>query len=78
MRPNTPIRVEQSNSEPPAHSPAAEVGLKILVVDDNRDVADGCAAVLKISGHEIQTAYCGERALELAAQFRPHVVVLDS
>src|SRR5262249_27554128 len=30
---------------------------KVLVVDDNRDAADSCAALLELSGHEVQTAY---------------------
>ena len=34
-------------------------GLKILVVDDNRDAADSCAALLELSGHHVQTAYTG-------------------
>jgi PAS domain S-box-containing protein len=52
-------------------------GLKILVVDDNRDAADTCAMLLEISGHHVQTAYTGHEALELAESFAPHVVLLD-
>jgi CheY-like chemotaxis protein len=56
---------------------AADVGLKILVVDDNRDAADTCAMLLEASGHHVQTAYTGRRALELARTFRPHALLLD-
>lgn len=52
-------------------------GLKILVVDDNRDAADSCAALLELSGHHVQTAYTGRRALEIAETFRPHALILD-
>jgi CheY-like chemotaxis protein len=52
-------------------------GLKILVVDDSRDAADTCAILLELSGHHVQTAYTGQRALELAEAFRPHVLMLD-
>jgi PAS domain S-box-containing protein len=52
-------------------------GLKILVVDDNRDAADSCAALLELSGHHVQTTYTGRRALELAETFRPHALLLD-
>lgn len=52
-------------------------GLKILVVDDNRDAADACASLLEMSGHHVQTAYTGRRALELAETFRPHALLLD-
>jgi len=56
---------------------AAGIGLRILVADDNRDAADTCAALLELSGHHVQTAYCGRQALELAEGFRPHAVLLD-
>jgi PAS domain S-box-containing protein len=56
---------------------AAGIGLRILVADDNRDAADTCAALLELSGHHVQTAYCGRQALELAETFRPHAVLLD-
>ena len=53
------------------------IGLRILVADDNRDAADTCAALLELSGHHVQTAYCGRQALELAESFRPHAMLLD-
>jgi CheY-like chemotaxis protein/two-component sensor histidine kinase len=56
---------------------SVDVGLKILVVDDNRDAADTCAALLEASGHHVQTAYTGRQALELARAFRPHALLLD-
>jgi PAS domain S-box-containing protein len=71
---------------PPAEIPDVEAadqivvpgaGLKILVVDDNRDAADSCAALLKLSGHHVQTAYTGRGALEFAETFRPHALLLD-
>jgi PleD family two-component response regulator len=55
---------------------AAAAGLRILVVDDNRDAADACASLLELSGHHVQTAYTGRRALELAETFRPHALLL--
>ena len=56
---------------------AAGAGLKILVVDDNRDAADTCATLLELSGHHVQIAYTGRSALELAETFRPHALLLD-
>ena len=56
---------------------ASDIGLRILVADDNRDAADTCAAFLGLAGHHIQTAYSGRQALELAESFRPHAVLLD-
>jgi PAS domain S-box-containing protein len=63
--------------EASASARVAGSGLKILVVDDNRDAADSCALLMELSGHHIQTAYTGRRALELAETFGPHALLLD-
>jgi signal transduction histidine kinase/ActR/RegA family two-component response regulator len=60
-----------------AESVLPGAGLKILVVDDNRDAADAFASLLELSGHHVQTAYTGRHALDLAETFRPHAVLLD-
>ena len=38
--------------------------LRILVVDDDRDFAEGIADALELHGHEIAVAHSGEEALE--------------
>ena len=68
---------EPADIEEEADAPVAGAGMKILVVDDNRDAADTCAALLELSGHHVQTAYTGRRALELAETFRPHALLMD-
>ena len=50
---------------------------RILVVDDQADVADTTAAMLGLSGHEVRTARDGREALEEAIAFEPDVVLLD-
>jgi PAS domain S-box-containing protein len=52
-------------------------GLRVLVVDDNADAADGLAAALKLKGHEARAVYDGPSALALAEAFRPQAVLLD-
>jgi DNA-binding response OmpR family regulator len=49
----------------------------MLVVEDNRDAAETCDVMLELSGHCVQTAHTGSRALELAENLRPHAVLLD-
>jgi PAS domain S-box-containing protein len=63
--------------DPPSEETPCASALKIVVVDDNRDIADTCAAVLELSGHRVQTAYSGEGALLAAETFRPDVMLLD-
>jgi CheY-like chemotaxis protein len=50
---------------------------RILVVDDNVDAANGLAMLLKILGHEVETAYDGPAALALARVRRPDIILLD-
>jgi signal transduction histidine kinase/CheY-like chemotaxis protein len=50
---------------------------RVLVVDDQVDAAEGLAMLLRIQGHEVQTAADGPHALRIAASFHPEVVLLD-
>ena len=55
----------------------SERPMRILVVDDNRDVADSLAVLLQMMDFDTCTAYSGNAALEVAGGYRPDVVVLD-
>ncbi len=50
---------------------------RILIVDDNIDNADTLTLLLRLSGHEVHTAYDGPAALKLAQAHNPEVVLLD-
>ena len=50
---------------------------RIMVVDDNRDAADTTTAILRLLGNQVECAYTGRGALELAKKFRANVVFLD-
>jgi signal transduction histidine kinase/CheY-like chemotaxis protein len=60
-----------------AEAVATAPRLKVLVVDDNRDVADGLATLLEFGGHELRIAHDGNSALSEAAAFKPDVVFCD-
>ncbi|MEO6025891.1 MAG: response regulator, partial [Candidatus Binatia bacterium] len=51
--------------------------LRILVIDDNRDAAESLAMLLEMAGNVTATAFDGLVAVELAADFRPDVMLLD-
>ena len=50
---------------------------KVLVVDDERVIADTLAMILNQSGFEARTAYAGEKAVELAGTFQPDMLITD-
>jgi two-component system CheB/CheR fusion protein len=51
--------------------------LSVLVVDDNRDAAESLALLLRLRGHHTATAHDGRKALQLALETNPDVVLLD-
>ena len=50
---------------------------RLMVVDDNVDAAQTLAMLLGMHGQDVRTAFSGAQALELAAQWKPDVAVLD-
>jgi CheY-like chemotaxis protein/nitrogen-specific signal transduction histidine kinase len=75
LRPdNGPIEIVVADSGP---TPAAPPRRRILVVDDNVAVADSLAVVMGLDGHDVQIAYDGSAALDVAASFQPEVTLLD-
>ena len=69
--------VESAAKESEPRVAATTHGRRVLVVDDNRDSADTTAAILRLLGSEVEAAYSGNDALEIAKYFHPHVVLLD-
>ena len=51
--------------------------LKILVVDDNHEVADKFTWVAETSGYTVRTAYSGKEALKFANEWEPDCVFLS-
>jgi len=50
---------------------------RILLADDNQDALETLKLLLELDGHEIRTASDGQRALALADQMVPEVMLLD-
>lgn len=51
--------------------------LKILLIDDNHDLADITCSLLSHYGYTAESAYSGLSGLSKAAQFLPHVIICD-
>ena len=54
-----------------------EAGVRVLVVEDNRDSADTLRLLLALYGYEVAVAYCGHDGVRAAEQHRPDVVLCD-
>ncbi|MEI7548712.1 MAG: response regulator transcription factor [Actinomycetota bacterium] len=50
---------------------------RVLVVDDEENISFLVGSALKLEGCDVRTADTGSRAVDEAARFDPHVVVLD-
>ena len=52
--------------------------MRVLVVEDNDDVADGLTELLELRGYEVKRVSDGYQALFLLDQkYRPHLILLD-
>ncbi len=56
---------------------ASEARLRVLVVEDNEDVARSLAMLLELWGHNAEIVYRPEAALDAAHAHPPAVVLLD-
>lgn len=51
--------------------------LKVLVVDDDREIVDSIAIFLRADGYEIEKAYNGLEALDIVMTHAIHLIILD-
>jgi CheY-like chemotaxis protein len=68
---------EPARQTPRDHPSPVKRPLRVLVVDDNLDAAEMLAEWLGAVGHGVRVAADGPSALELAAEFKPEVALLD-
>jgi PAS domain S-box-containing protein len=50
---------------------------RVLVTDDNEDAATALALLLTHMGNDVQIAHDGQEALDVAAEFRPDLILMD-
>jgi PAS domain S-box-containing protein len=75
-----PIVIDHDEMEPARAETAVATPAqshRILVADDNQDSARSLALLLKLGGNDTHAAFDGLQAIEAAAWFRPHVMLLD-
>jgi PAS domain S-box-containing protein len=59
------------------HEEAKSPGLRVLVVDDNRDAAISMEMFLRAWGYDTRVVHDGQTALEAIQEYHPDVVLLD-
>ena len=57
--------------------PEAFRSLRVLLIEDDPDLAEATAEFLKAEGLDVQTALTGRLALQVAETFRPQLVLCD-
>jgi PAS domain S-box-containing protein len=73
-----PVLAHQSVATPGASPPAVSGGrFKVLIVEDNADVARSLAMLVEMLGHRVQMVDDGSLALDAARKFQPDLVLLD-
>jgi signal transduction histidine kinase/DNA-binding response OmpR family regulator len=73
----SPAQRAKGDSGESGRTAAAALDLCVLVVDDNHDVAESTAVLLRLAGCEVHLAHDGEEALRLVSRVRPDAVLLD-
>ncbi len=66
---------QPAESSQHAHRPRSH--RRMVIADDNRDIAETLVEILRMEGHEVAHAYDGEAALALYDQHKPDVMLLD-
>ncbi len=61
----------------PACKPAGQRSRRVLVIEDNIEVAESMKYLLEADGHQVVLAHTGRAGIETARQFRPEVVLCD-
>ncbi|MGD0959762.1 MAG: response regulator [Methylomonas sp.] len=76
-----PRIVEESAPAEPSYLPylnrPAAQGLRILLIDDNQDVANSLSVWFKTIGHQVEIASNGARGISSAQTFKPDIILLD-
>lgn len=71
-----PEAAEQTTSAPTTPPPTVATQ-RVLIVDDNRAVAESMSDLLQMMGYEVDVAFSGPEGIRAAHEFRPHAVLCD-
>lgn len=72
-----PLSIAEYGKKQLRSTSAAGVGLRILVIEDNKDAAETLGDLLELAGHEVRIAFDGGTGVAIAREFLPRVVISD-
>lgn len=74
-----PLLVPDAAPQPPepASQPGERSGVRVLIVDDNRELIDLMGKIMQMQGYEVHLRYNGQEGIEAAEVLAPDVVLLD-
>jgi len=55
----------------------SNVGLRVLVIDDDVDLTEMVQAILELRSYEVCRAHSGEEGIEATRHWHPHAILLD-
>jgi DNA-binding response OmpR family regulator len=56
---------------------STDIGRRIVVIDDEKRIADTLALILRSNGYAAEVAYDGPSGLAICSDFHPHLVISD-
>jgi DNA-binding NtrC family response regulator len=66
-----------SSSDPLSVSAEAKASLRILIIDDDRTLREGCASVLQVEGYNVSITGRGDEAMDMVARRRFDIILCD-
>jgi CheY-like chemotaxis protein len=69
------VSLPPAADNPPTTIPAGK--LRVLVVEDNVDIAHAMSSLIRHLGYEVESAHDGSAALAIAGDFLPHLAFVD-
>ena len=73
-RPRPAVKHAAAAADP---QPVPAARRRVLVVDDNPDGAASLTDLLRLTGHDAETAHDGAEAIQKAAEYGPEIILLD-
>jgi DNA-binding NtrC family response regulator len=72
-----PVNGDDSFTDPSALSGKTRASIRILVIDDDRTLREGCASLLQVEGYSVTTSSRGDEAIEMIRRAPFDIVLVD-